>query len=98
MKFQRLFEVSTFAQVLFSLPAASQNTLDFQYPTGNETYNILDTIIVQWTSNYETPILFTWVWDAGTDEGEQGASKGPKPPKLSRSSADYSSQFPKSVT
>jgi hypothetical protein len=42
---------------------SGQNVASFQYPTGNETYNILDTVIVQWTSNYATPVLFTWYYD-----------------------------------
>jgi hypothetical protein len=74
MRFQRLFALLAFVPALFSQSALGQELATFQYPTGNETYNILDTVIVQWTSNYANPILFTWVWDAVLDNGELGAS------------------------
>jgi hypothetical protein len=62
-----LFLIPTLLSTLSACQSAA-----FQYPNGNETFNILDTIEVQWISNYPTPILFTWVWDSVTNDGEEG--------------------------
>lgn len=74
MRVQRLFALLAFVPALFSQSASGQELATFQYPVGNETYNILDTVIVQWSSNYANPILFTWVWDTILKDGELGAS------------------------
>lgn len=74
MRFQRLFALLAFVPVLFSQSALGEELATFQYPVGNETYNILDTVIVQWTSNYANPVLFTWVGDTVLNDGELGAS------------------------
>jgi len=55
---------------LFTVLCYSQSA-EFQYPVENETFNILDTINVSWASNYETAILFTWVWDPTIDDGQE---------------------------
>jgi hypothetical protein len=75
MRVQRLFALLAFVPALFSQSASGQELATFQYPIGNETYNILDTVIVQWTSNYVHPILFTWVGDTILADGELGASR-----------------------
>lgn len=59
-----------------------QYTADFQYPVANQVFNIIDTIVVQWTSSVTNaasldqtlsiPTLFTWVVDPDTDQIEQG--------------------------
>ncbi|KAN0090619.1 hypothetical protein V8E51_019198 [Hyaloscypha variabilis] len=54
-------------------PSSAQYTARFQYPTGGEVYNVLDTVVVQWTSNYASTTLFTWIWDVTSDDGQEGA-------------------------
>jgi hypothetical protein len=54
-------------------PSSAQYTATFQYPTGGEVYNVLDTVVVQWTSNYASTTLFTWIWDVTSDDGQEGA-------------------------
>ena len=54
-------------------PSSAQYTARFQYPTGGEVYNVLDTVVMQWTSNYASTTLFTWIWDVTSDDGQEGA-------------------------
>jgi hypothetical protein len=81
---QRLGVVSFVALPLFLRVVIGQYTAEFQYPSGNDSYNILDTVIVQWNSSasnsassdaiFPNPVLFTWFLDPATDQVEQGES------------------------
>jgi len=55
-------------------PSLAQYIATFQYPTGGEIYNVLDTVVVQYTSNYSSTTLFTWIWDVTSGEGQEGAA------------------------
>jgi len=79
---QRLGAVS-FLALLSSLQAVlGQYIGDIQYPSGNNSYNIIDTVIVQWNSSvfnaasldpaFSNPVLFTWFLDLATYQVEQG--------------------------
>jgi hypothetical protein len=60
--------------LLLTLTASQHPNATFLYPTGNETFNILDTINVQWESNFDTSILYTWVYDPLAVDAFQGMS------------------------
>ena len=74
-----LISVSLFLQIV-----TGQYAAEIQYPSGNNSYNILDTVIVQWNSSVvnadsfdstlSNPVLFAWFLDLATDQAEQGKS------------------------
>jgi hypothetical protein len=79
---QRLGGVS-FLALLSSLQAVlGQYFGDIYYPSGNNSYNIIDTVIVQWNSTvfnsasldpaFSNPVLFAWFLDLTTYQVEQG--------------------------
>lgn len=69
-RYDEFINLYLISNLLYSL-CVSQSA-GFQYPIGHETFNILDTINVSWTSNYETAVLFTWVWDPTVNVGQEG--------------------------
>lgn len=76
--------VSFVALPIFLQVVIGQYTAEFQYPSGKDSYNILDTVIVQWNSSVSNsasldgtlsnPVLFTWFLNNATDQVEQGES------------------------
>lgn len=74
MRFLKSLVLVGALRIFLSRPVCGQNTADFQYPAGGEVYNILDTVIVQWTSNYASRVLFTWYLDS-TNQGANQASE-----------------------
>jgi hypothetical protein len=46
------------------LTLSAGQSAQFLYPTGNETYDILDTIEVQWKSDFQSATLFAWCYNS----------------------------------
>lgn len=54
------------------LSSAANSAASFLYPSTTQTLDIADTIVVEWSSDYTAPTLFTWMRNHTDNSGYQG--------------------------